>query len=349
MSRVSYGPYQGGDEAALVACWNRSMPKDQVSLGRFIETTLLDGNFDELGLIEARDERGEVRGFAHAVTYRQASAAAGAEGPPGGKDGWLSLLVVDPGYRRQGMGSELMSRAEGYLASQGCSRIVVSPYPPAYYYPGVPAGRYPGSTEFFDSRGYRRGAEVVAMDVSLAGYEMPEDVHKAKHRLKSEGWKFGGATPSVYTRLVQLCREFTDDWADVMLTALRYWADPSQVQVAVLGDKVAGFAIFGAFHGCADRFGPFGVSTEFRRSGIGNVILHDTLREMASRSLHSAWFLWTGEDDAAGRLYKRAGFEVTRRFAIYEHPLVARGTVPASLGGAQASPGGAPSAGGPRP
>ncbi|HTT91172.1 MAG TPA: GNAT family N-acetyltransferase [Acidimicrobiales bacterium] len=326
---MDYRSYVGGDEAALVACWARSLRKDQVSLGRFVRTTLLDDNFDEAGLIEARDSQGEVRGFVHAVAV--GSPEGLREGPAasrsGRRDGWILVLAVDPACQRQGIGRELLRRAEQYLVGRGCSRAVVSPYPPGYYYPGVPVGRYPGSCELFEDGGYHKSATVVAMDRLLVDYEVPEVVAKEKWRLEADGWRFGSPSVEWYTRLLGLCGSFVEDWASVVRVALRHGARPEQIQVATYGDEIAGFAIFGAYLGCPDRFGPFGVLPERRRLGLGNVLLHETLREMAAQSLHCAWFLWTGEEDAAGRLYRRAGFEVSRRFAIYERAFGGTGTL----------------------
>ncbi len=314
---MRYRSYRGGDEASLVSCWNRGLPRDQVHLDRFVTTTLLDDNFAEEGLIEAWDDQDKLRGFVNAVAVRHGVGAA-AEGEA---EGWLQALVVDPATRRQGIGSELLWRAEAYLAARGCSSVAVTPYPPAYYYPGVPLDRYPGSEKLFEQAGYRRSATVNAMDVLLASYEVPPDVARQKARLEADGWQFGYAAVEWYSRLIQLCEKLSGDWGAVVRSALRQGTSPEQIQLATRGDQVAGFTIFGAFAGCPDRFGPFGVADEFRRIGLGNVLLHETLREMASRSMHCAWFLWTGEHDAAWRLYHRAGFEVTRRFGIYEKQL----------------------------
>lgn len=318
---MHYRSYRGGDEAPLVTCWNRSLPRDQVHLGRFVQTTLLDDNFAEEGLIEAWDDQDELRGFVNAVSVRD-----GTKGAPGGAEGWLQALVVDPATRRQGVGSELLRRAELYLAGRGCASVAVTPYPPAYYYPGVPLDRYAGSEKLFEGAGYRRTATVDAMDLLLAAYEVPSGIAQQKTRLEADGWEFGCASVQWYTRLIQLCEKFSEDWAGVVRSALRRGMSPEQVQLATRHGQVAGFTIFGAFDGCPDRFGPFGVADEFRRIGLGAVLLHETLREMASRNMHCAWFLWTGEHDAAWRLYDRASFEVTRRFGIYEKQLGQPGT-----------------------
>jgi len=310
---LQYRHYRGGDEEALVACWNKALPKDQLSTARFVSTTLLDANFDERGLIEAWDDDGDLCGFVFAVAA-------------GDGDGYITMLAVGPNSRRRGTGRALVSRAEAFLTGKRCWRVLVSPYAAGYYYPGVFVDSYQGGPELFEACGYRRLATVVAMDLSLAGYEVPEHAQADRARLEAEGWRFGPPSLAYYTRLVSFCATFSNDWASLVRAILRS-GEPGrneQAQVATLGDRVGGFAAFGAFAGCADRFGPFGVAPEFRGRGLGNVLLHETLREMASRSHHCAWFLWTGEEDAAFRLYQRAGFEVTRRFAIYERQLAER-------------------------
>jgi hypothetical protein len=44
---------------------------------------------------------------------------------------------------------------------------------------------------------------------------------------------------------------------------------------------------------------------------------------MRSQGLHNAWFLWTGIEDPAGRLYTRVGFHVSREFAVLRGPTAA--------------------------
>ena len=93
---------------------------------------------------------------------------------------------------------------------------------------------------------------------------------------------------------------------------------------AVEGTTILGYSMFfGAegrrwyMHG--EHFGPFGVDEAHRSRGIGTALLHQTLREMRIRGMHRAFFLWTSE--RASRLYERFGFEVTRRFSVFEMKL----------------------------
>ncbi|MFC7720341.1 GNAT family N-acetyltransferase [Nonomuraea recticatena] len=77
-----------------------------------------------------------------------------------------------------------------------------------------------------------------------------------------------------------------------------------------------GFALYAAYRGIPERFGPFGVDEGERGTGLGKILLHLTMTRMRAEGLHSSWFLWTGEASPAGHLYTRAGYQVTRRFHV---------------------------------
>jgi len=309
---LEYRCYRGGDEQDLVDCWNASFARDPITLARFVETTLLDDNFCEAGLIEAYDGS-HLAGFVHATTIR------GSEGG----DGWICALGVEPDSRRRGIARRLLGLAEAYLATRRATRIVVSGYPPSYYYPGVPRDRYDGSSELFESAGYRCAAEVVAMDRRLVDYETPGEIVAHRTALESAGYRFHAIAPAWYVRFVRAAEAFSADWGAAARRSLRRPGDAAQIQLATREGEVEGFAIFGAYDNHAERFGPFGVRRSVRGGGVGAVLLHGTLREMAAAGLHGCWFLWTGEDEPAGRLYLRAGFEVTRRFGVYVRNLEA--------------------------
>jgi GNAT superfamily N-acetyltransferase len=77
-----------------------------------------------------------------------------------------------------------------------------------------------------------------------------------------------------------------------------------------------GFAVFGAYRGIGERFGPFGVDAGERGTGLGKILLHLTMARMRAEGLHTAWFLWGDEASPAGHLYRKTGYEVTRRFQV---------------------------------
>ncbi len=65
----------------------------------------------------------------------------------------------------------------------------------------------------------------------------------------------------------------------------------------------------------------FFVKPSLRGAGLGKILLYETLDLMRQRGSHGAWFLWTGEESPAGKLYRRAGFTITRRFNVMKKTL----------------------------
>ena len=50
MSVLEYRCYKPGDEREIVKLWNEALPLDPITLERFMNLVLLDGNFDPEGL-----------------------------------------------------------------------------------------------------------------------------------------------------------------------------------------------------------------------------------------------------------------------------------------------------------
>ncbi len=125
----------------------------------------------------------------------------------------------------------------------------------------------------------------------------------------------------VVPALEMVARVFSGDWAEALRRAIHAQVPAERIRVAVRGEVVVGFAMWGAYDGSPDRFGPFGVDPAERGRRIGAALLADALAVMARAGCRRAWFLWTEPDGPAFRLYQRAGFEVTRRFAIMRRML----------------------------
>ncbi len=308
--------YHGGDEAQIIALWNRTLVRDPITSQVFYHKVLLDPNFDPGGVFVAVDQD-KILGYIQAVVRR---VPLGTDYEP--DLGWITALMVDRGVQRQGLGSQLLDHALRYLKGHGRSRVEFSPYAPFYVVPGVDRVGYPGAIEFFQSHGFSVQYSPVAMDKGLVDFIMPQDVQQHIELLDRQGVVIEPISPPFYARLFEFCdREFYADWSRSLREALALAIDPSQLLICREGDTVLGFALFGAYDGHLERFGPFGVAEAERGRGLGKALLYQALQTMKQRGCHSAWFLWTGERSPAGYLYYRAGFQVTRRFDILEKSL----------------------------
>jgi GNAT superfamily N-acetyltransferase len=234
----------------------------------------------------------------------------------------MPFFFVHPDHRGRGLGRELVSKAMKWLAAQGCAEVFFSSYTPNYFLPGLDVQRYPAARALMEGLGFQTQYEAVAMDRSLVGYEVPADVRDRISALEADGFRFGTPTGDELTEVISVAATFNPDWARAIREAVVAGLPLDRIVVAFAPDKsVLGWAMHGAYEGVLERFGPFGVLPASRGTGLGKVLLHLTLQRMTGLGAHSAWFLWTGEQSAAGKLYLKTGFTITRKFAILRAPL----------------------------
>lgn len=310
---VTITGFRVGDTAPLVDLWCRSAPADPVTEERLRNLVLLDANFDPDGLRVARDGD-RLLGAAYAVRRRVAMIGGDLEPDRG----WVPFFFVDPAHRGRGTGRALLDSALDRLRDAGAREAFFSSYTPNYVLPGCDRETYPAAGRLLDSLGFQTRYEAVAMDRGVVGYAVPEEVAVRAARLRDAGWFLGTPTVDDLPPLVRLAGEqFNPDWARAIREGLVAGLPPDRIVIARdPAGELVGWAMHAAYEGAIERFGPFGVLESQRGNGLGLVLLHLTLARMRALGAHCAWFLWTGEDSPAGRLYLRNGFTVTRRFEV---------------------------------
>ncbi|GAA0911235.1 GNAT family N-acetyltransferase [Nonomuraea longicatena] len=305
---VTVRAFASGDEELLLEVWNASLPGDPTTMAWVRDCVLLDPNFDPEGLRVAVAD-GRVVGCAYAVR-RLMPLAPGTGLDP--ETGWIPFFFVAPEHRGGGLGRRLLTEALDFLRGHGRTRIDFGSYTPHYVWPGVDAALYPDGFGLLRDLGFRPVDTPVAMDRTLVGYMMPPEVRDLLAKRESDGYVFGRPAVGDLPELIRFAAErFNPDWGE----AIRAHRDPERMVLARSPEgRLAGFALYAAYRGIAERFGPFGVDERERGTGLGKVILHLAMTRMRAEGLHSSWFLWTGECSPAGNLYTRAGYHVTRRF-----------------------------------
>jgi GNAT superfamily N-acetyltransferase len=309
--------FEVGDGPAIAAAWTAAAPADPIGYARFRDLFLLDRNFDATGLqVAIADD--QIVGAAYAV--RRLLAASGDDLEPA--SGWIPFFFVHPDHRRGGIGRQLLTAAMDWLRDRGRSEVFFSSYTPNYFLPGLDAARYPAALELLSSLGFERRYDAVAMDRSLVGYEIPAEVRDRLQVLAGDGYSFATPTGDELTSLIRIAGDdFNPDWARAIRESVVAGMPLDRIVVARTPDGLLGWAMHGTYEGVIDRFGPFGVLPASRGTGLGKVLLHLTLERMVALGAHSAWFLWTGEQSAAGQLYLKTGFSITRTFTILRAPL----------------------------
>jgi ribosomal protein S18 acetylase RimI-like enzyme len=310
---VAIEPFAADDLDGVLRLLAEALPQDPISRARFARQVLLDPNFLAAGAPVAR-RGGEAIGFCLALA-RQAPLENAS---PDSDRGYITLLAVHPAHRRRGVGAGLLAAAEAFLRAQGRATVLVSPYAPGYFLPGVDVEAYAGAHAFFLCHGYKEIYRPIAMEAPLWGWQPPEWLGLRAAALQADGVTCEPYHPELTLPLLQFAREeFPGDWARVVREAMGrilLGEPPERLTIAYEAGRVLGFA-----HWENERFGPIGVAKAARGRGLGHVLMFQALAAMRAQGLRAAWFLWS-DDATAARLYHSAGFTVRRRFAVLRKP-----------------------------
>ncbi|MCH1625958.1 GNAT family N-acetyltransferase [Ferdinandcohnia quinoae] len=309
---ISYRYYKSGDEKQIVELWNESLRKDPITQIRFRNLVLLDANFDPKGMRVAFDED-KLIGCVYAV--RRLLPMFGTDLEP--ENGWIPFFFVHSNYRNSGVGERLINDAIEFLAVEGRKNVFFSSYAPNYILPGIDEAAYPEGYKFLLNQGFVRQYSPVAMDRSLVGFSPAEDVMELKKQREQEGYSFTIAEDKDLYEVIQFANlKFNPDWGRAIREGILQGLPLQRILVIRESEKLVGFCIYGGYEGVPDRFGPFGVDPDQQGKGLGKILFHLCLKNMRAEGLHGAWFLWTSETSSAGYLYKKTGFEVTRKFHV---------------------------------
>ena len=89
--------------------------------------------------------------------------------------GSIPLLLVDPAYRRRGVGTRLLEAGMARLGELGVTTVGLGSGGDDYIWPGVPDD-LPGAAGFFEARGWRFDHTVLDLVADLRGYRVPAGV-----------------------------------------------------------------------------------------------------------------------------------------------------------------------------
>jgi GNAT superfamily N-acetyltransferase len=299
------------DDAAAVVpqVLGPSLNRDVISEERFLRHVVLDPNFRKEGSIFAFDGEKPV---GYCLTVARQVPVEGEIADP--DRGYLWLMGVLPDYQNRGIGTELLKQAEAYLQSQDRKICMASCYSPGYFWPGVDVDAYGTALEFLLKRGYEEVYRPISCQTKLADLEMPGWVADLHSKAEAAGIVFSQNPRHHLPAILKFAKEeFGPDWARFFRdSALRVLDGDKRTEffVAHSGDKVLGLAHFDG-----ERFGPIGVSASVRGRGLGQILMWKVLEQQRAAGFKVSWFLWS-DDKTLDRLYRHAGFEIDRRFAL---------------------------------
>jgi mycothiol synthase len=307
--------FGAGDDERLVALWNRSLVRDPITTALFRRQTLLNPDFRPGGcLVAARD--GTPVGFVLATAPRDGGLHAGTAGI-----GRSVGLGVVPRARRNGIGTALLDEAIRFLVASGCERATVAAH--EYYAAGVDRDAYADGLAFLTKRRFRPGGEAIAMGRELYDLTWPQEVRASEARLRGGGVEVRYFSPADTYALAEYFRAEFPSWIELFKRELDAGHEPDEMVIAVDTGAPSGGRVVGyCQHLDGDHVGPFGVAAAYRNRGIGSVMLYRLLDRMREKGCRFAWF---GETGRARSYYERAGFRVTRVYAVLARDLTEGG------------------------
>jgi len=302
--------YEAEDEQEVVALWNLCLSRDEITLTTFRQKIILDTNFNPRGCFVAV-EGGTIVGFLLALCRRYPYFDVGLE--PG--RGWITVFYVHPDSRRRGIATEMIDRAERFLAAEGVREIHVSDYTPNYFVPGVDLDAYAEAYQFLKARSYTKHQNVYSMGRSLIDFSIPEEMKERFRLLERAGFRIEIFHPRHTLKLLEFLRKnYPGDLFRVAQERLRENPECDEILVALKDKEVVGFS-----HFLGERFGPFGIDEAYGGRGLGPMLYYHTVEQMRKKGKHNLWLAWT--TGRAKDFYHKVGLQVLRRHEIMKKML----------------------------
>ena len=290
MSTAAWGPERAADVAALLA---DAAPHEGLTTDE-----LLACCWDDPGLVLGIDAASGAPGadaVVAAVVRRAGDHAVG----------FVRLLAVHPGRRREGLGRRLLGEAEAWLVDQGATELRLGGEAPFYLWPGVDV-RATAMLCLAEAAGYEPiGAEL---DLSLpVTFRSPPPPDVEVRRVLDDA-----DVAAVRTLVDEVFPWWWPETARGIEGAGCLGAFPSGADV-VDGGRALGFACHSVNR--AGWLGPMGTDPAARHGGVGHALLGAVCQDLmvaGRRDVEVAWIGPVGFYAAAGASVSRV-FRTLRR------------------------------------
>jgi GNAT superfamily N-acetyltransferase len=237
---------------------------------------------------------------------------------PGGRLGWVSVIVVHPAAQRQGIGAELLAWAEGWLTEHDCKRIRIGGNL-RLFLPGLPYAMRE-YVSFFEKHGYGspvRQPHEYDIARSLKNYQSlyPKPAHAdLMPMISGEQHKL----------LDFMHREYPGRWEFEAQEFVKNGGRAADYLLLYVDGKVQGFCRLTLpdserpierFYPQRlpqpwGQFGPLGLSKAIRGRGLGGYLIDAAACHMQSLGVDGCVIDWT----SLVELYGKFGFKVYNQY-----------------------------------
>ncbi|HEX6984113.1 MAG TPA: GNAT family N-acetyltransferase [Planctomycetaceae bacterium] len=317
---IEYRRFHNSDPPRLVALWHAARlgrgAAGGFSFDAFELMNFAQRYFDRDGLIVAADtETGDLVGFAH--------AGFGPNEDESGIDtgvGVICAVVVRPDVRRQGIGRELVRRAEEYLRSRGAETILAGPAAPFDpFYVGLYGGSQPSgflesdpdAAPFFAALGYEPVERFAVLQRDLQSGRDPMSFKVVTIRRKTQlGMAHGPDDPTWWwmtrygrldsLRFVLVPKTGGEPLAGVTILGLDLYLPKWQERVIGLTDLT--------------------VPEDERRKGYGQALLLEIAKRLREELVNRLEAHISESNPGALRTFEAAGFSRVDTGVVFRKP-----------------------------
>jgi GNAT superfamily N-acetyltransferase len=232
--------------------------------------------------------------------------------------GSIPLILVDPGYQRRGIGTELLETALQQIRAGTASSVTAGSGCAVYLWPGVPRD-LPAAVRFFASRGWRHTHDTLDLVTDLAGYRPPVG---AARRAARSGATITLATGDDLAAVHAFEAAVFPSWArwfavarpeHVLLARTRRGAIGGTLLLEGPGADTVFTPMLGP---AAGTIGCVGVDPPLHGEGIGTTLVVRASQILSRAGVRACHIGWTTRES----FYRRAGYQPWRRYAMYSSP-----------------------------
>lgn len=231
-----------------------------------------------------------------------------------------------------GQTAELLEVAEADAAARGLSRLQVNWFCPIrlpWVLPGTDGALHnnlPGVPEdsgllpLLKSRGWQVRSRQTAMYLPLEDFSFPEELARQAEAMAEEGYTVDWYDSARHRGVDEMVESLRNSMWSAEIPAAARAGLP--LLVGLSGSTVAGFTGPVRPEPCGrGYFAGIAVGPQWRGHGLGKLLFYRLLQaEQAAGARYMT--LFTGVDNPAGRMYRKAGFRDVRTFAAMEKELL---------------------------
>ncbi|WP_221565399.1 GNAT family N-acetyltransferase [Alkalihalobacillus sp. TS-13] len=233
--------------------------------------------------------------------------------------GWIQALLVNDEFRNNGIGDQLLKKAEKALDAVGVAKIILG-RDVHHYFPGIPS-IVPNIPQWFEKRGYVEVNKVK--DFYRVAPEHAEEIDTTEITVselkKNEEVKFLAFMEESFPgRWEHEAREYFNRGGDgYHFIAAKYKGEIiGFVRVNDLNSPVIGPNVYWhrLFEEKLGGIGPLGIKKSHRKKGYGKAIVQQAINTAIERGCQHLIIDWTELDE----FYQSFGFKPWKDYKQYE-------------------------------